>query len=49
MMLHDDLALTVKMSDKLALSGGYGITDKTKPPGHLKKLETVAANPVFAF
>jgi putative salt-induced outer membrane protein len=49
-LLHDDLALTVKMSDKLALSVGYGITDNTKPPPPLKKLDTVASvNLVFAF
>lgn len=49
-MLRDDLALTVKMSDKLALSVGYGITDNTKPPAPLKKLDTVATvNLVFAF
>ena len=48
-LLHDDLALTVKMSDKLALSVGYGITDNTKPPPPLKKLDTVASvNLVFA-
>ena len=49
-LLHDDLALTVKMSDKLALSIGYGITDNTKPPAPLKKLDTVASvNLVFGF
>jgi putative salt-induced outer membrane protein len=49
-LLHDDLALTVKMSDKLALSVGYGITDNTKPPAPLKKLDTVATvNLVFGF
>jgi putative salt-induced outer membrane protein len=49
-LLHDDLALTVKMSDKLALSVGYGITDNTKPPPPLKKLDTLASvNLVFAF
>jgi putative salt-induced outer membrane protein len=49
-LLHDDLALTVKMSDKLALSVGYGITDNTKPPAPLKKLDTVASvNLVFGF
>jgi putative salt-induced outer membrane protein len=49
-LLHDDLALTVKMSDKLALSVGYGIMDNTKPPAPLKKLDTVASvNLVFAF
>ncbi len=49
-LLHDELALTVKMSDKLALSIGYGITDNTKPPAPLKKLDTVASvNLVFGF
>lgn len=49
-LLHDDLALTVKMSDKLALSVGYGITDNTKPPAPLKKLDTLASvNLVFGF
>jgi putative salt-induced outer membrane protein len=49
-LLHDDLALTVKMSDKLALSVGYGITDNTKPPAPLKKLDTIASvNLVFGF
>jgi putative salt-induced outer membrane protein len=49
-LLHDDIALTVKMSDKLALSVGYGITDNTKPPPTLKKLDTVATvNLVFSF
>jgi putative salt-induced outer membrane protein len=49
-MAHDELALTVKMSDKLALSVGYGITDNSSPPPTLKKLDTVATvNLVFAF
>jgi putative salt-induced outer membrane protein len=49
-MLHDELALTVKMSDKLALSVGYAITDTTHPPGTLKKVDTVeTVNLVFAF
>jgi putative salt-induced outer membrane protein len=49
-LLHDDIALTVKMSEKLALSVGYGITDNTHPPPTLKKLDTVATvNLVFAF
>jgi putative salt-induced outer membrane protein len=49
-LLHDDIALTVKMSDKLALSVGYGITDNTKPPAPLKKLDTLASvNVVFSF
>jgi putative salt-induced outer membrane protein len=49
-LLHDELALTVKMSNKLALSVGYGITDNTKPPAPLKKLDTLASvNLVFGF
>jgi putative salt-induced outer membrane protein len=49
-LLHDDIALAVKMSDRLALSVGYGITDNTHPPGTLKKVDTVATvNLVFAF
>ncbi len=55
-LLKDNLALTVKMSDKLALSVGYGITDNTKPPAQapgavpLKKLDTITTiNVVFAF
>ncbi|MEP6548261.1 MAG: DUF481 domain-containing protein [Gammaproteobacteria bacterium] len=49
-LLHDDLALTVKMSEKLALSVGYGITDNTNPPATLKKLDTITTvNLVFAF
>ncbi len=49
-LLHDELALTVKMSDKLALSVGYAITDNTKPPAPLKKLDTLASvNLVFGF
>src|SRR5258708_8855895 len=49
-LLRDDPALTVKMSDKLALSVGYGIKDNTKPPAPLKKLDTVeSVNLVFGF
>jgi putative salt-induced outer membrane protein len=49
-LLTDDLALTVKMSDKLALSVGYGIKDNTKPPAPLKKVDTVeTVNLVFSF
>jgi putative salt-induced outer membrane protein len=49
-LLHDELALTVKMSDKLALSVGYAITDNTKPPPPLKKLDTLTSiNLVFGF
>jgi len=49
-MLHDEIALTVKMSDKLALSVGYGITNNSNPPATIKKLDTVATvNLVFSF
>jgi len=49
-LLHDELALTVKMSDKLALSVGYTIIDNTKPPAPLKKLDTLTSvNLVFGF
>jgi putative salt-induced outer membrane protein len=41
-LLHDEIAVNVKMSDRLALSVGYGITDNTHPPGTVKKLDTVA-------
>jgi putative salt-induced outer membrane protein len=40
-LLHDEIAVNVKMSDRLALSVGYGITDNTHPPGTIKKLDTV--------
>ena len=49
-VLHDQLALTVKMSTKLALSLGYQVQDNTNPPVGVKKLDTVAtANLVYAF
>ncbi len=49
-LLHDEIALNVKMSDKLALSAGYGITDNTKPPPTIKKVDTVTTvNLVFSF
>jgi putative salt-induced outer membrane protein len=49
-LLHDDIAVSVKMTDKLALSVGYGVTDNTHPPGTLKKLDTVTTvNLAFAF
>ncbi|HEY4210809.1 MAG TPA: DUF481 domain-containing protein [Steroidobacteraceae bacterium] len=41
-LLHDDLALQVKISDRLALSAGYGIQNNSSPPPGLKKLDTVA-------
>jgi putative salt-induced outer membrane protein len=49
-MLHDEIALTVKMSQKLALSVGYGITKNSNPPPTIDKLDTVATvNLVFSF
>jgi putative salt-induced outer membrane protein len=49
-LLHDEIALNVKMSSKLTLSVGYAITDNTKPPPPLKNIDTVATvNLVFAF
>jgi len=49
-LLTDALALTVKMSTKLALSVGYGVSDNTKPPAPLKKVDTVTTvNLVFSF
>jgi putative salt-induced outer membrane protein YdiY len=49
-MLHDEIALAVKMTDKLALSVGYGITNNSNPPATIKKLDTVATvNLVFSF
>jgi putative salt-induced outer membrane protein len=49
-LLHDEIALTVKMSEKLALSAGYGVTDNTHPPPTLRKLDTITTvNLVFAF
>jgi len=49
-MTHDEIALAVKMSTKLALSVGYAITNNSSPPPPLKKLDTLATvNLVFAF
>ena len=49
-LLHDEIALSVKMAEKLGLSVGYGITDNTHPPGALRKLDTVTTvNLAFAF
>lgn len=49
-MMQDNIAVAVKMSTKLALSVGYGITNNSSPPPPLKKLDTVATvNLVFAF
>lgn len=44
------LALTVKMSTKLALSLGYNLQDNTSPPPGLKKVDTLeTVNLVYAF
>ena len=44
------LALTVKMSTKLALSLGYNIEDNTSPPPGLKKVDTLeTVNLVYSF
>jgi putative salt-induced outer membrane protein len=49
-LITDTLALTVKMSTRLALSLGYSLQDNTKPPDGLKKIDSVeTANLVFAF
>lgn len=49
-LAHDEIALTVKMSTKLALSVGYAFTDNSKPPPPLKKVDTVTTvNLVYAF
>jgi len=46
----DQLALAVKMSTKLALSVGYQVTNNSKPPMPLKKVDTVTTvNLVYAF
>jgi putative salt-induced outer membrane protein len=49
-LITNALALTVKMSTRLALSLGYSLQDNTKPPAGLKKIDSVeTANVVFAF
>ena len=49
-LLTDALALTVKMSTKLALSVGYAVSDNTKPTAPTKRLDTVSTvNLVFSF
>jgi putative salt-induced outer membrane protein len=49
-LAHDEIALTAKMSTRLALSVGYAVTDNSKPPSPLKKVDTVTTvNLVFAF
>jgi putative salt-induced outer membrane protein len=49
-LITNALALTVKVSTRLALSLGYSLQDNTKPPAGLKKIDSVeTANLVFAF
>lgn len=49
-MLHNEIALAVKMSTKLALSLGYAVNDNSKPAPGLKKLDTITTiNLVYAF
>jgi putative salt-induced outer membrane protein len=49
-LITDALALTVKVSTKLALSLGYNWQDNTKPPGTLKKTDTMeTVNLVYSF
>jgi putative salt-induced outer membrane protein len=49
-LTHDEIALAVKMSNTLALSVGYAVTDNSKPPSPLKKVDTVTTvNVVFSF
>jgi putative salt-induced outer membrane protein len=49
-LAHDEIALAVKMSKKLALSVGYAVTDNSSPPPPLKKIDTLTTvNLVFSF
>lgn len=49
-LITDTLALTVKMTTKLALSLGYNLQDNTNPPVGLKKLDsTETVNLVYSF
>jgi putative salt-induced outer membrane protein len=49
-LLTNALALTVKMTDKLALSIGYSLQNNSKPPAGLKHLDTIeTVNLVFGF
>jgi putative salt-induced outer membrane protein len=49
-LVTNTLALTVKMSTKLALSLGYNLQDNTSPPAGLKKVDTLeTVNLVYAF
>jgi putative salt-induced outer membrane protein len=49
-LITNALALTVKMSDKLALGLGYSIQDNTKAPAGVKKLDSIeTVNLVYSF
>jgi putative salt-induced outer membrane protein len=49
-LIHDNVAVAVKVSNKLALSVGYGVNDNTNPPGGLKKVDTTeTVNLVYSF
>jgi len=49
-LLTNALALTVKITTRLALSIGYSLQDNSKPPAGLKKLDSVETlNLVFGF
>lgn len=49
-LVTNALALTVKMSDKMALSLGYALQDNSKPPAGLKSLDSVeTVNLVYSF
>jgi putative salt-induced outer membrane protein len=49
-LITDTVALTVKMSTRLALSLAYTLQDNTAPPDGLKKIDsTETANLVFSF
>jgi putative salt-induced outer membrane protein len=49
-LVTNTLALTVKMSTKLALSVGYNIQDNTSPPPGLKKVDSLeTVNLVYSF
>jgi putative salt-induced outer membrane protein len=49
-LAHDEIALAVKMSTRLALSVGYAVTDNSNPPAPLRKVDTLTTvNLVFAF
>jgi putative salt-induced outer membrane protein len=41
-MVQDNIQLAVKMSTKLALTVGYGVTDNSNPPAPLKKIDTTS-------